>query len=94
MQKGKKNSKSNKKGKTSLGSLCTNEKTKQQISRETRQKKSNSPGNPVYNKDKRRGVGGERVEANLKHYFLYYQLYSIHEGLRYVYLIFNDSLLQ
>ena len=60
MQKGKKKTqKSNKKGKTSLASLCTNEKTKQQISRETRQKKSNSPGNPVYNKDKRRGVGRE-----------------------------------
>ena len=40
MQKGKKKTqKSNKKGKTSLASLCTNEKTKQQISRETRQKK-------------------------------------------------------
>ena len=69
----KKTKKSNKKGKTSLASLCTNEKTKQQISRETRQKKSNSPGNPVYNRDKRRGWG-ERVEANLKHYFLCYQL--------------------
>ena len=40
MQKGKKKTqKSNKKGKTSLASLCTNEKTKQQISRKTRQKK-------------------------------------------------------
>ena len=79
--KRKKTQKSNKKGKTSLASLCTNEKTKQQISRETRQKKRNSPGNPVYNRDKRRGWG-ERVEANLKHYFLCYQLYSIHESLR------------
>ena len=35
----KKTQKSNKKGKKSLASLCTNGKTKQQISRETRQKK-------------------------------------------------------
>ena len=39
MKKGKKTQKSNKKGKTSLASLCTNEKTKHQISRERDKKK-------------------------------------------------------
>ena len=39
MKKGKKTQKSNKKGKTSLVSLCTNEKTKHQISRERDKKK-------------------------------------------------------
>ena len=56
-------------------------------------KKSNSSGNPVYKNDRGR-EWRVRVKANLKHYFLFYRLYSIYESLRHVCSIFNNSLLQ
>ena len=52
-----------------------------------RQKKCNSSGNPVYKNDRGR-EWRVRVKANLKHYFLFYRLYSIYESLRHVYSIF------
>ena len=58
-----------------------------------RQKKSDSFGNTVYKNDRGR-EWRVRVKANLKHYFLFYLLYSIYESLRHVYSIFNNSLLQ
>ena len=74
--------------------IGTSEKTKHKINREKRQK--NKKVTALVNL-LTKGRGREwrvRVKGNLKHYFLHYRLYSIYECLRYVYSIFNDSLLQ